>query len=304
MINSIVQSLISSRTVVRLCHTLPGFGKLVTFVQKALCYRGLTIKTRAGYYVWVDNDSYPYVRPYIENEYEPFCSRLVKCLLHSSDVFLDVGAHIGHYTLTAAPIVGSEGRVWAIEPDPITFAVLERNVKIARFPNVLCLRVAIADYRGTARWFSYGGSGVLNSLYGSPSTTNSLVVPCLTLDAIFEGTKVNGIKIDAEGADIKILRGAVKLIEALPDMWMIIELRPGFLKETVGIDPVELLQTLWSLGFTTFFINQEANTLTQLQASSYFIKYGKLLCFKSPSVWIEKLKRECEAKFEDLSRSR
>ena len=263
----------------------------------------MTVKTWAGYNVYIDNDSYRRLRPYIENEYEIFVSLLVKCLLHSGDVFIDVGAHIGHYTLTAAPIVGEEGKVWAIEPDPITFAILERNVKIAHFQNVLCLRVGIADQRGIARLFCYSQSGSTNSLYGSPSTTNFLDVPCLTLDAIFEGTKVNGLKIDAEGADIEILKGAVKLIEANPDIWMIIELRPGFLKEVVGIDPVELLQTLWSSGFTTFFINQEANTLTQLQASSYFIKYGKLLCFKSLSVWIEKLKRECKVKFEDCSYS-
>src|SRR5215831_4806609 len=76
----------------------------------------------------------PYNYRFLTGMYEPGTTKVVGRLLRPGMVVIDVGAHIGYYTKLFAKSVGKQGRVYAFEPNPETFAVLEYNTK--SFPNV------------------------------------------------------------------------------------------------------------------------------------------------------------------------
>jgi FkbM family methyltransferase len=128
----------------------------------------------------------------------------------------DVGAHFGYYTLLASYLVGGEGRVHAFEPTPTTHAQLLLNVN-AR-PQITVVNAAVTDESGRRPLSDYGVEfAAFNSLYGSRLTNSERLrvsavnhdVATLTLDAYIAQTRAvpNFIKVDAEGAELAILRG-------------------------------------------------------------------------------------------------
>ena len=81
---------------------------------------------------------------------EPEAQALVAHWLNPGDVFYDVGANVGFFTLIGARRVGESGRVVAFEPAPTTRAALERNVRLNGFANVDIVEAAVSDAAGSA----------------------------------------------------------------------------------------------------------------------------------------------------------
>ncbi len=81
--------------------------------------------------------------------YEPHISAMLRLLLGPPATFVDVGANWGYFTLLSSKLVGSEGRVISIEPDPRVFPVLEQNVALNNLTNVECFQQAASDGPGT-----------------------------------------------------------------------------------------------------------------------------------------------------------
>jgi FkbM family methyltransferase len=126
-------------------------------------------------------------------------------------VFVDVGANVGYYTLKASKLVGAAGRVYAIEPVPSTAAVLRANVRLNDCSNVVIHEVAAWSARGKLTL------SVPGSLYGLASVTKegqgAVTVEALTLDELLRGeNRVDLIKIDVEGAELEVLRGAQSVL--------------------------------------------------------------------------------------------
>lgn len=86
-------------------------------------------------------------------EYEPMETRLVRERLQEGDVFLDVGANIGWYTVLASPRVGAGGKVIAFEPDPANAAMLRRNVEANGLTNVVVEEKALSNEPGKLKLF-------------------------------------------------------------------------------------------------------------------------------------------------------
>ncbi len=75
---------------------------------------------------------------------------VVKYLVRAKDTVIDVGAHVGWYTKVLSELVGHEGRVYSIEPIPVTFNLLEFCIKRLRFTNVEAINCAISGTDGAA----------------------------------------------------------------------------------------------------------------------------------------------------------
>ena len=73
-------------------------------------------------------------------------TKLVSKYLKKGDVFVDVGAHIGYFTLLASKIVGPVGRVYAFEPNTNNFKLLQKNVKRNKLNNVICINKEMVCY--------------------------------------------------------------------------------------------------------------------------------------------------------------
>jgi FkbM family methyltransferase len=142
--------------------------------------------------------------------------------LGSGGVFVDVGAHIGYYTLKAAQVVGSQGRVLAIEPNPDTLPILRENVAANHDAMVTVEPVACSDSDTTLELFSAAGA---NSGESSLSRKNaeqagalkaSYHVPARRLDAIIQACgvlRLDLLKIDVEGAELLVLKGAQETLD-------------------------------------------------------------------------------------------
>jgi FkbM family methyltransferase len=121
--------------------------------------------------------------------------------------FLDIGAHVGHYTLRAALKCGW---VWAVEANPETSARLKENLRLNGIKNVTILAMAASDHRDIVHLASgineeedcvrSGGKRTLTGL-------GTVMVPALPLDSLPFLPRIDTVKIDTEGSDIAILRG-------------------------------------------------------------------------------------------------
>lgn len=78
--------------------------------------------------------------------YEQGTTALCKKILRPGMTVVDVGAHIGYYTRLFARLVGPHGKVYAFEPHPDNFAILQRNVR--KFKNVVPVQAAVLDKEG------------------------------------------------------------------------------------------------------------------------------------------------------------
>jgi FkbM family methyltransferase len=142
------------------------------------------------------------VLPHREGEVD----EAIRGVLQPGDVFVDVGANVGYYSIVASSLVGHEGAVVAVEPMPSTCRVLKMNCDLNHSTNVRLVPNAVSESEGMAPLYFCGYHGMA-SLEASKGTI--IEVPTTTLDAICASyTHIKLVKIDAEGAEYRILSGA------------------------------------------------------------------------------------------------
>ncbi|MFN3405711.1 MAG: FkbM family methyltransferase [Cytophagaceae bacterium] len=122
--------------------------------------------------------------------------------------FLDIGAHIGYYTLLLAK---KAEIIYAFEPDPRNYNPLENNIK--NFSNILFVKKAISSEEGKFS-FSLGSSSANSSLISDKNTLQNIEVEVTTIDSIRKSinTKIHGIKTDIQGMDLEALQGGKETI--------------------------------------------------------------------------------------------
>jgi FkbM family methyltransferase len=134
----------------------------------------------------------------------------IRSRLGEGVIFVDVGANVDYYTLIASKVVGAVGRVYAIEPVSSTAVILMVNVKLNGCDNVIVRKVAT--------WYTRGKLvlKIPASAYGSASIVRegtSVTVEASTLDDILrDEASIHLIKIDVEGAELEVLRGAQSVL--------------------------------------------------------------------------------------------
>ncbi len=185
-------------------------------------------------------------------------------------VVVDVGAHVGGYALAASRLAGPSGRVFALEPDPENFALLEKNLGLNRRANVVALRVA-AGARPGKRSFNLADSSDSNSFYAHPMAGRKAVVEvdCVTVDDVARGAKVDVVKIDVEGAEPEVLDGMRETLEGNPGLVLFVEFNPCCLR-LGGHDPRALLERLRGLGFSMTLLDERAGVARPFEPSSDF----------------------------------
>jgi FkbM family methyltransferase len=149
--------------------------------------------------------------------WEAHFAELFSVLIGAGDRCIDVGANIGIHTVRLARLVGRDGEVTAVEPDPDLLRRLQRNVSLNDVANVRVAQAAASDCRGDmplyrpSPWDTNRGRA---SLLRHPYLTGaSASVPVVTLDDLSGGAPVALIKIDVEGHEAAVVRGAAGIIE-------------------------------------------------------------------------------------------
>lgn len=170
--------------------------------------------------------------------YEPHTTRFLLSHLREGDVFVDIGANHGYYTLIAAHRVGDAGRVFAFEPNPQVLAQLEKHVLLNDVERrVEISSLALSDRsQNEAEFFvsSCATNSGLSSLVlsesaltrGELSSHNKIVVETRTFDDWVKTkrpARLDLMKIDVEGAEEKVLRGMLTTLASTPPARIICE---------------------------------------------------------------------------------
>ncbi|HEV8722542.1 MAG TPA: FkbM family methyltransferase [Candidatus Binatia bacterium] len=155
--------------------------------------------------------------------YEPVFYRAFVEQIEQGMTVFDIGAHIGLLTLGAAKRVGRNGRVYAFEPSPETAKILERHICLNRWQDrAEVVKAVVSDVAAVVPFYIYGVSmaaslGKENVEALNPEQPNAAVkidVPSVTLDEFCKGRNIKPaiMKIDVEGAELQVLRGAKDLL--------------------------------------------------------------------------------------------
>lgn len=185
-------------------------------------------------------------------------SRLLTQLMHPGDVFLDIGANYGVYSLLAAYLGGSTSTVYAFEPQDRVAAALAASLPANGLTNVSVVNAVVASKVGVTEFFApTSGSGV-GSVFQSHAEQHSAArmirVPSTTLDEFAKSqslTRVDLVKIDVEGAEFEVLSGAQLVLSKFrPFVWF--EVNPSSLA-AAGSSQDVLLSTLRACGYTKFY---------------------------------------------------
>jgi FkbM family methyltransferase len=152
-------------------------------------------------------------------EYSQHEFALFEYLCGAGDIVVEVGANIGAHTLGLARHVGPGGRVVAFEPQPIVFQTLCGNMAINSITNVDCLNLALSDAPGhvTVPIVDYAGQGNFGgvSLQHAPDVASKVPghkVEARRLDDVFDYPRLKLLKVDVEGMEEAVLRGAAETI--------------------------------------------------------------------------------------------
>ena len=160
---------------------------------------------------------------------------------------IDVGANIGVYTVLATEKVGKNGKVVAIEPEPKNYKQLLGNIKLNNFQNVIPIEAALTDHNGIEKLYCSPWAGC-HSLVITKDRIPSVEVSVKTLDKLVEELnlkKIDLIKIDTEGAEIPVLKGAERMLKANPNMRILVA------AEHYPSEAREVCQFLNNRGFKT-----------------------------------------------------
>ena len=179
-------------------------------------------------------------------------------------VVVDIGANVGLYSVLLSQWVGRTGLVYAFEPYGPVFKYLTGNLLLNGLPQARAIASAVTDVDGTVDFWVYDeGLDAYNSLGAKCrpaeglSATRSVRVPATTLDSFFANAGVERLdvmKIDVEGAEERVIRGALGTIRRNPAIRVLLELyEPSAVQN--GCSTKRLVELLTNEGFCCFEVH-------------------------------------------------
>ncbi len=142
--------------------------------------------------------------------YEEPVRQALREQLAPDDVCLDVGANVGVMTFLAATVVGANGRVIAVEPNPDNVQLLYRGLLLNRFTNVEVLPLAASDRRSVFALSGHSNTELEDA--GPPDTDGRLVQAVVLDDLLGDLPRLDLVKLDIEGCEPAALRGLARLV--------------------------------------------------------------------------------------------
>jgi len=157
---------------------------------------------------------------------------ILRSLLNKNQIFVDCGANIGLWTLTAASVVGPTGRVYAFEPNKSTFEKLEKNISSGKYIDMIQLFCAAVGSKNTNLPIRIiqGDHNICHMT--DIMDSESILVPVVTLDSTLKDTQIDGIKIDVEGFELEVLKGAANILKK-SQPWLFVEFNTWLAKVNI-----------------------------------------------------------------------
>ena len=184
---------------------------------------------------------------YIHKKREFFTTDFFKKFINKDDIVIDIGANIGYYALLEARMA-SQGKVYALEPDPKNNKLLNSNVDLNNYENIKIFPYAVGNKNGKEKIY-IGNKSNWSSFTKNPNykITNEAEVPIIKLDSFIDKyLKKNPkfIRMDVEGYELNILKSMSELLESNSPLKLQIEIHPSWLNLISKKDLSELLDIL------------------------------------------------------------
>ncbi len=196
----------------------------------------------------------------LRKNYEPKHVRLLRKNVKPGDYVVDIGAHIGYYTLILADIVGPTGKVYSFEPNPETFKILKKNVETNGYKNVVLEQKAVSNKKGRIKLYlskiNTGDSRIHEVSDDESFKYKEFNVESVSLDSYFKNVKrINFFKMDIQGAEPLALEGMKKLLKT-KNLKFTMEFSPENL-HSFGFNPEKILNTLSKEGYTLVDLDKQ-----------------------------------------------
>ena len=208
-------------------------------------------------------------------EYELPTTRLLRRIRVPSWTVLDVGANVGYFSVVTADLGGPGSNITAFEPNPRLHAMLLRTVELNAAP--ITAEQAACGTEGGHRPLhlspegrNSGLSSLRRDVFAVDTTT--ITVRTVTLDdyCATHGLQPALIKIDVEGYEFEVLRGAAEMIRRRPPQWIICEIAPA------RFEPTALFAWMAERGYTVHGITNDGNLEPLARLTTYF----ENVCFR------------------------
>jgi FkbM family methyltransferase len=226
--------------------------------------------------------------------YEPETASFITAALRPGDTFIDVGTHVGYFSMLAAAVVGGEGRVISFEPDERNFEHLLSHISLNDLGNVEAVNQAVGESDHVAQFFVNADNDGGHALWDvglhdynqiSRSRPNTRDVEVASLDSYLGRRDVRSlklIKIDAEGSELKVLQGAKRSLMEHRVPFVVAEVN-RFALERMGTSEDELRSYMEGLGYETWSFSDDQKSLCRLGPNDRFeTNYCFNLVFRLP----------------------
>jgi FkbM family methyltransferase len=228
---------------------------------------------------------------------------LVKNEIKKGDVVIDIGAHIGYYTVLFAKLVGPEGRVFAFEASPTNFEILKKNVNVNGYQNVTLNNKAVSDKDGKLTLYITGRTSAENFLFkpenfvGSSKIKDTIEIDSITLDEYFRDFKgqINFLKMDISGAEPRVIKGMGSILSKNDSLKIQQEWWPNAIR-THGNEPDSHLKLLTQMDYKIYEIDGAKNKLNLVTSDDLMKTYPNskledinIFCKKGPLLEAEKI---------------
>lgn len=232
--------------------SLPSFPGKIRLIDAAAAVVRFAGGNEQKVCLWEGTEFYVDLRDRIQRQmwrgcYEPNVMAALSKILRPGDTFVDAGAHIGYHSYFAAGLVGASGHVFSFEADPANFLRLRKNLE--HFSQASSEHCAI--WSGEEKLMFTRSESSKESGWGALATVRNapdreqVEVRGVSLDAWIERKgleEIRAIKIDVEGAELAVLRGAERVLRNMRPL-LLLEVCEPLLKQA-GASPVMIEKLL------------------------------------------------------------
>jgi len=221
--------------------------------------------------------------------YEKASVDAVAARVKAGQTFVNIGAHIGYFTLILAKIVGKSGFGYSFEPNPSNFDLLKENVHLNGYEkNIQLEPLAVGSRSGKANLhLNDRGNQGDHRTWGDPDHLREIIsIDMVSLDNYFKNLykNIDFLKMDVQGYEAEVLNGAKDIFSQNKQLKILMEYWPWGIKKC-GSNPIEMLENLFEIGFSVFDISNDGTTektgINKLK--NYSAKYTN-----HKNIWLER----------------
>lgn len=226
---AIVHSQILSDMVLLLLRSndFPTRLRFVTLLRKiGGRLKRLRVKTKKGFFMALDDIDYVQKTIQQEGIWEPELTEALDQLFSGDDIFYDIGANVGYFSLFCA--CAKKCKVIAFEPDPLNCEIIRLNSKINSV-EIKTVQKAISSKQGELKFFRNSADNSGQSGFNSPNPVAEFLVDVTTIDSFLrENPELppTVIKIDVEGHEYEVILGMLDLLNTCPPRLIVFESNP------------------------------------------------------------------------------